>query len=318
MALSIPSCCCNRESSLLAGDVIPVTDAEADLLFPRCLQATTRNPADAFAFCSRFAEPTDAVEQDAVGENSPANLTPPVCLFETLMRRGLTSHKYFSINSFENRFELDPPCNVGLSEQEAVSFFLRLESPVRADSVSFILNLRVKKLFPLFLSAVPSVCSASLADFVDFLNLKTLNLGADLSREIGVWGLGKEDSTGRIFLLDCEKLYLGSFCVFWLCFGSVENELKNAGPQGLSLKWVESTVRVPYLLRSGSGAVSSNSKNSSSSGSLPPISLPFSVEMEEVITRWSLWQPRASMVGSREIERERELSVVYERLTARF
>lgn len=167
--------------------------ADADLLFPRCLQ-TTRIPAGILP-CFSFGEPEGSVagEDDGDGaDNSPENFGLLLCLLETLMYRGLISFKYFCITSLENLLD------ESLGNESSEICFLKLFSLVNIGTfaASLSLNLTVKSLLSCFLffgvstktpfnsasPVFPASCSA--IDF-DFLNMRTLKLGADLRGEMG-------------------------------------------------------------------------------------------------------------------------------------
>lgn len=188
IALWIPSCCCNSESSLLAGDESP-PDADEDLLFPSRLGAVGNPDGDLSSACILDGA-RGGIAGDDVVDNSPENLAASVCFRETMTYRGFTSFKYFRIMSLENRFELESMKLSGLWLGDPASDLLELLAlPKSGRGTSRTLNFKVNGPPRLLLGSPSSpVFSASTDDAdtdLDFRNMKTRNLGADFSSEIG-------------------------------------------------------------------------------------------------------------------------------------
>ncbi|KAF7813030.1 signal recognition particle 43 kDa protein, chloroplastic [Senna tora] len=185
-----------------AGEPTPTpatTDADADLLFPRCLHAP-RIPAGKFPPCfsllkeeTETTEGDDVVEEAVVDDKIPSEaetftiLSP--CLLEILTYRGLISFRYFCNTSFENRSDLVP----WLLELPFLLSETGVENGDDDDS---------NALFVSFLSDV--VCSVFVGGGISLgflLEAKIRKLWADLRRAMGDWGL-EIGSIGRIFLLE--------------------------------------------------------------------------------------------------------------------
>lgn len=184
MALWIPSCCCNNESSLrfvwgITAAANPPA-ADADLLLPRCLH-TKRIPAGSpFSCFSLTGESTAADDK---------SLPLSVGFLKTL---GLISFKYFCTTSFENRL-----VGAGTGGSHGSGGKMPPNLLVLLSLVS--LEFRT-------LLSPPSCPVGGLFLAIDlcFLKMKTGNLGADLSSWIGDCGF-EVGSIGRIFLLEMES-----------------------------------------------------------------------------------------------------------------
>ncbi|KAL0358916.1 UNVERIFIED_CONTAM: hypothetical protein Sangu_0741000 [Sesamum angustifolium] len=103
MALWIPSCCSNNESSLRRpGGGATSAFADADRLFPKCfatiLKLPTLLPPDNF-LGDKFA---GAGAREGGGVNDSVNFAFSFCLFETFRYKGLISFRYLETASLDD------------------------------------------------------------------------------------------------------------------------------------------------------------------------------------------------------------------------